>query len=132
MKSRTKHVLVYVVSPCSLPTAPPSGPFDAIYIAKQEGHASSLPLALVRQHDPRIRLNLVIMFATKFDLLDNVHPKDSVGSARADMTTAFKPHRELIQAACKEANIPFKWIIGSAERNWAIDELRISLGKVLQ
>ena len=55
-KSRTKHVLVYVVSPCSQQSAAPSGPFDAIYIAKQEGHASSLPLALVRQHDPRIKL----------------------------------------------------------------------------
>ena len=81
---------------------------------------------------PGLSLNLVIMFASKFDLLNNVHPKDSKGAARADMTTAFKPHREIIQAACKEADIPFKWVIGSAERDWAIDELRISLGKVLQ
>lgn len=130
-QARTKHVLVYVVSPTPTPTAASGKQFDQLFIAKQEGY-THLPLALISNSDPRFKLDLVVMFATKYDLLDNVPPKDSGGTAPADMSKAFGPHRELLSSACKRANVPFTWLIGSAERDWSIDQLTRSLGQVIQ
>lgn len=130
-QARTKHVLVYVVSPTPTPTAAAGKQFDQVFIAKQEGY-THLPLALISNGDPRFKLDLVVMFATKYDLLDNVPPKDSGGTAPAEMSKAFGPHRELLSSACKRANVPFTWLIGSAERDWSIDQLTRSLAQVIQ
>lgn len=124
---RTRNILVYVVSPGPQENPIPGGnQFNKSYIDKQEG-GSTLPVALIRERDPRVKVDLVMMFASKFDLLDTVAPKDSTGSAPGDMAREFRPHRELIESACKYSGTPFIWIIGSAKRGWGIDQLRIGL-----
>lgn len=126
---RARRVLLYVVAPCPDEQKTSTDPFDRDYVAKQEGYAH-LPMAIIGQRDPRIRPDLVVMFANKFDLLSDVRPKDSNGTDAAQMALAFASHRELIEKACNEASVPFSWIIGSAWRDWGIDDLRKSLARV--
>jgi hypothetical protein len=129
-RRRTKRVLVYVVAPCPQEDGAIGATFDAGYVGKQEGYAS-LPMAIIRQSDPKIRPDLVIMFGTKFDILSGISPNDSDGTAIAEMQKNFTPHLQLISSACTTANIPFAWIIGSAKRRWNIDQLRKCLGQVI-
>jgi hypothetical protein len=130
VRQRTKRVLLYVVAPTPEETKANGSPFDASYIAMQKGYAH-LPVAIIGQHNPSIRPDLVIMFATKFDLLSDKEPTNSNPKAN-EMVTAFRSHRELVESTCKRANIPFRWIIGSAKNNWNIGLLRKSLWEVIK
>lgn len=134
-RARTKNVLVHVLSPCRQ-YAPPAGTqfatIDPIYVAEQKGYTESLPLALVRQHDPRLRLDLVIMFATKFDLFDSVNPKDAQGPALHNIEQVFKDHQKIIREACKEADVPFKWIVGSSKKEWGVEDLKNTVNRIIQ
>jgi hypothetical protein len=131
MRRRRKRVLLYVVAPCVDEQVATPEPFDENYIARQEGY-TSLPMALIRQPDRKARPHLVIMFATKFDLLSKISPRDSDGKQAERMATTFRQHRELVESTCRDAKVPFTWIVGSAKRTWGIDQLRISLAKVLR
>jgi hypothetical protein len=131
IRRRRKRVLLYVVAPCVDEEVASRDPFDESYIAKQEGY-TSLPMALIRQPDRKARPHLVVMFATKFDLLSNISPRDSDGKQVEKMAVTFKQHRELVESTCNAAKVPFTWIVGSAKRGWGIDQLRISLAKVIK
>jgi hypothetical protein len=131
IRRRRKRVLLYVVAPCVDEEVASGDPFDKGYIAKQEGY-TSLPTALIGQPDRKRRPNLVIVFATKFDLLSNISPRDSDGKQVERMAFAFKEHRELVESACNTAKIPYTFIVGSAKRGWGIDQLRINLAKVMK
>src|SRR6266545_45369 len=75
--------------------------------------------------------DLVVMFATKFDLLSRYSPQDADGKAAERMASAFAKHRELIENACNKNRVPFVWVLGSAVRGWGIEQLRKSLTRVI-
>lgn len=129
-RRRTKRVLVYVVAPSPQEEATVGAVFDESYVVKQEGYAY-LPMAIIKQNDPKIRPDLVMMFATKFDLLSKISPNDADGNEVAELERVFESHRKLVESACTAANIPFVWIVGSAKRGWNIDKLRKGLGKLI-
>jgi hypothetical protein len=125
-RKRSKRVLLCVVSPTPLENSPNGSPFDESYVAKQEGYLT-LPIAIIGQQDKADRPDLVIMFATKFDLLANLPPRHAESAVVDTMTAKFRAHRELVESACRRANIPFVWVVGSAKESWGIEELRRSL-----
>ncbi len=129
-RRRTKRVLLCVVAPCSEEATTSGNVFDESYVSKQEGYMH-LPMAILRQRDAAYRPDLAIMFATKFDLLSSISPRDSDGKAVTQVATAFRSHRQLFETACTKANVPFVWIVGSARRSWGLDELRKGLAKVI-
>jgi hypothetical protein len=135
VRSRTKHVLVQVLSPCR-DDAPRKGADFAVpdthYVAEQLGYTESLPLALARQQDPRIKLDMVIMFVTKFDLFSDANPKDSPRAALNDIELMFKKHQKIMRDACKGSDIPFTWIIGSSKKEWGIEDLKKSINRIIQ
>ena len=131
LQRRTKRVLVYVVAPCPQEEVASGDPFDTDYIKTQFGY-TSLPVAIIGQGDPRIKPNMVIMFATKFDLVSPASVQESDGTAASKVAVAFQQHREFVESACRQANIPFTWLVGSAVRGWNIAQLRKILAGVVK
>lgn len=96
---------------------------------EQKGYMN-LPRALAGGNDTRSRPDLVVMFATKFDLLSGVRPSDSNGVDVLKRTEQeFRVHRRLLETPCKDNGIPFAWIVGSAKQGWGIYELRETIRK---
>jgi len=120
---KAKKVLIIVVAPCAQNTTP-DREFDAEYIAEQKGYLN-LPRSILGGGEVAARPDLVVMFATKFDLLSDVGPTDSNGAAtRKLVEKEFSDHRSLVEGQCKKAKIPFAWIVGSAKTGWGVRELR--------
>ncbi|EWM18092.1 hypothetical protein KUTG_08396 [Kutzneria sp. 744] len=121
---RAKRVLIVVVAPCPLATPTTPDPVDADYVSRQAGYLN-LPLSVLGGDNFGVRPHLVILFASKFDLLSATGPGDVTSTqAVKRYEQIFVDHRRLLSAQCKRGNIPFKWIIGSANSDWGTVEIR--------
>ncbi|MCW6005243.1 GTPase domain-containing protein [Micromonospora sp. CPCC 205371] len=127
---RSKRILVFVVGPRPEPSSN-SHAFSHDYVVEQKGYAS-LPRAVLGSNSLYKKPHLVVMFASKFDLVSNSPPGDtSSQNARSQVDDTFREHRNLLQNVCKRHGIPFVWIVGSAKRGWGVGELRDSIRRVV-
>jgi len=128
---RAKRVLIVVVAPCPLAATSNGDPVDTEYVAKQAGYMN-LPLSVLGGRNYGVRPHLVILFATKFDLLSTTWPGDAVSAqAVKRFEQVFADHRNLLSRQCKRNNIPFRWIIGSANSNWGTVDIRDAIETVV-
>lgn len=128
---RAKRVLVFVLAPRADNAAGVGAGFDPRYVAEQKGYAS-VPRAVLGDRRLNRKLDLVIVFGTKFDLLSNSSPEDSSAKGiRDQFDSQFQEHRNLIEGICKKNRIPFVWIVGSAKTGWGVQQIRESIRKVV-
>ncbi|WP_431895448.1 GTPase domain-containing protein [Micromonospora haikouensis] len=126
---RAKRVLVFVLAPRADDAA--GAGFDSRYVAEQKGYAS-VPRAVLGDRRLNRKLDLVIVFGTKFDLLSNSPPGDSSAKGiGGQFDSQFQEHRNLIEGVCKKNRIPFVWIVGSARTGWGVQQIRESIRKVV-
>lgn len=117
MFGNKKRVLVVVLSPT--PAYKWMGEeSDETFVSQQFG-AVNIISGLIK--NKKFRPDLVICFASKFDLYSKEGPNQS-DSNREYFKKLFAGHREKLQSVCLASNIPFKFIIGSSTTGWGIRE----------
>lgn len=117
MFDNTKRVLVVVLSPTPAYKWMGDKP-DETFISQQFG-AVNIISGLIKNKEHR--LDLVICFASKFDLYSKESPNQP-DSNREYYKDLFANHREKLKSACLASSIPFKFIIGSSTTGWGIQE----------
>lgn len=117
MFGNKKRVLVVVLSPT--PAYKLMGDeSDETFVSQQFG-AVNIISGLIK--NKKFRPDLVICFASKFDLYSKESPNQS-DSNREYYKKLFANHREKLQSVCLASNITFKFIIGSSTTGWGIRE----------
>lgn len=124
---KQKIVLVVVISPSPDDGSSSRKPYDDAFIQQQIGYLS-LPCAIVRTKNALKRPNAVVLFVSKFDLLSTNPPSDTASEQTGrELRSRFDQHRKLLEGACTQSNVPFEFIVGSANRGWGIDKARKAL-----
>lgn len=134
---RSKRMLVIVLAP-SVAFSREDGAWDELFVAEQKGYLN-LPRSLLQKQRPVVervarseRVDFVVMFMTKFDLLSAVPASDSTaGAAVREVEQHFGEHREMIEEACRSGKVAFRWLVGSAAYGWSIQELREAVAEVI-
>lgn len=134
---RAKRILVMVLAPSESDVASGS-PIDSSFVSLQKGYVYH-PRALLEQdrhshgHLPGSeRIDAVVVFVTKFDLLSDVPATDSAAKAAlATVTSMFFEHTAMLAEPCAQQDVPFQLIVGSARCGWGIATLRETVTNVI-
>ena len=78
------------------------------------------------------RVDAVVVFVTKFDLLSDVPATDSAAKeVLANVRSMFSEHTAMLAEPCTQRGVPFQLIVGSARCGWGITTLRETVTNVI-
>jgi hypothetical protein len=127
---KAKRILIVVVAPTRDRVANEGESIDNAFIEEQKGYMG-VPMTVLganRHYKP----DLVVLFATKFDLVSQNGPRDGDGRTMfQEVDRLFRNHQKLLKSRCEEVGVPFRWIVGSAREGWGIQDLRSAVTKAL-